>query len=127
MTANTQNQGIGGQPGPEYYMVRQHTADDLIFRYPDSQRISMVVRTALDPRAFERPVEIAGQQEPDDAFCVRVARPLGVVGRRQATAQKARQRRDTGVHRFVASRRLRLCGRWGIDRDRERRYGKREG
>ena len=49
VTANTQNQGIGGQPGPEYYMVRQHTADDVIFRYPDSQRISLVVRSALDP------------------------------------------------------------------------------
>jgi putative ABC transport system permease protein len=51
VTANTQNQGIGGQPGPEYYMVRQHTADDVIFRYPDSQRISLVVRSALDPHA----------------------------------------------------------------------------
>jgi putative ABC transport system permease protein len=51
VTANTQNQGIGGQPGPEYYMVRQHTPDDVIFRYPDSQRISMVVRSALDPRS----------------------------------------------------------------------------
>jgi len=51
VTGNTQNQGIGGQPGPEYYMVRQHTADDIIFRYPDSQRISLVVRSALDPHA----------------------------------------------------------------------------
>ena len=51
VTGNTQNQGIGGQPGPEYYMVRQHTADDVIFRYPDSQRISLVVRSPLDTRA----------------------------------------------------------------------------
>ena len=51
VTCNTQNQGIGGQPGPEYYMVRQHTADDVIFRYPDSQRIILVVRSPLDPRA----------------------------------------------------------------------------
>ena len=51
VTGNTQNQGIGGQPGPEYYMVRQHTADDVIFRYPDSQRIILVVRSPLDPRA----------------------------------------------------------------------------
>jgi predicted permease len=51
VTGNTQNHGIGGQPGPEYYMVRQHTADDVIFRYPDSQRISLVVRSALDPRS----------------------------------------------------------------------------
>jgi predicted permease len=48
VTGNTQNQGIGGQPSPEYYMVRQHTADDVIFRYPDSQRISLVVRSPLD-------------------------------------------------------------------------------
>jgi len=51
VTGNAQNQGIGGQPGPEYYMVRQHTADDVIFRYPDSQRISLVVRSALDPQS----------------------------------------------------------------------------
>jgi putative ABC transport system permease protein len=51
VTGNTQNHGIGGQPGPEYYMVRQHSADDLIFRYPDSQRLSMVVRSALDSRS----------------------------------------------------------------------------
>lgn len=51
VTSNTQNQGVGGQPGPEYYMVRQHTADDVIFRYPDSQRLSLVVRSPLDPRS----------------------------------------------------------------------------
>jgi len=52
VTGNTQNQGIGGQPGPEYYMVRQHTTDDVIFRYPDSQRISLVVRSPLDPHVI---------------------------------------------------------------------------
>lgn len=52
VTGNTQNQGIGGKPGPEYYMVRQHTADDVIFRYPDSQRISLVVRSPLDPHVI---------------------------------------------------------------------------
>jgi len=51
VTGNTQNHGIGGQPGPEYYIVRQHSADDLIFRYPDSQRLSLIVRSALDPRS----------------------------------------------------------------------------
>jgi putative ABC transport system permease protein len=50
VTGNTENRGIGGQPGPEYYMVRQHTADDLIFRYPDSQRISIAARSGLDAR-----------------------------------------------------------------------------
>jgi putative ABC transport system permease protein len=50
-TGNTENRGIGGQPGPEYYMLRQHTSDDVIFRFPDSQRISMVARSLLDPHA----------------------------------------------------------------------------
>ena len=48
---NTENHGIGGRSGPEYYMVRQHSADDLIFRYPDSQRISIVARGVIDARA----------------------------------------------------------------------------
>jgi putative ABC transport system permease protein len=48
VTSNTQNQGLGGHIGPEYYMVRQHGTDDLIFRYPDSQRISIVARSAMD-------------------------------------------------------------------------------
>jgi putative ABC transport system permease protein len=52
VTGNTQNRGIGGQPGPEYYMVRQHTPDDLIFRYPDSQRLSIAIQSALDPHAI---------------------------------------------------------------------------
>jgi putative ABC transport system permease protein len=51
VTGNTQNQGVGRLPGPEYYMVRQHTVDDVIFRYPDSQRISLIVRSALNPRS----------------------------------------------------------------------------
>lgn len=51
ITGNTENRGIGGQPGPEYYMLRQHTPDEVIFRFPDSQRISMVARSVLDPHA----------------------------------------------------------------------------
>jgi putative ABC transport system permease protein len=51
VTANTQNHSIGGETGPEYYMVRQHSADDVIFRYPDSQRLSLIVRSALNPRS----------------------------------------------------------------------------
>ena len=50
VTGNTQNQGLGGNPGPEYYMVRRHTENDVIFSYPDSQRISMVVRSAVAPQ-----------------------------------------------------------------------------
>jgi putative ABC transport system permease protein len=47
ITANTQNQGLGGQTGPEYYMVRSHSENDVVFNYPDSQRVSMVVRSPL--------------------------------------------------------------------------------
>jgi putative ABC transport system permease protein len=47
ITANTQNQGLGGQAGPEYYMVRSHSENDVLFNYPDSQRVSMVVRSPL--------------------------------------------------------------------------------
>jgi predicted permease len=51
VAANTQNEGLGGNPGPEYYMVRRHTENDVIFNYPDSQRVSMVVRSAVSPQA----------------------------------------------------------------------------
>jgi putative ABC transport system permease protein len=50
VTGNTQNQGLGGQVGREYYMVRRHTEDDVIFHYPDSQRISIVVRSSVGPQ-----------------------------------------------------------------------------
>lgn len=49
VTGNTQNQGLGGRVGPEYYMVRQHTENDVVFNYPDSQHISVVVRSVLVP------------------------------------------------------------------------------
>ena len=51
ITANTQNQGLGGQAGPEYYMVRRHTENDVLFNYPDSQRMVIVVRSAMQPQA----------------------------------------------------------------------------
>jgi len=51
ITANAQNQGLGGTAGPEYYMVRRHSTDDIVFHYPDSQRISIVVRSNLSPQA----------------------------------------------------------------------------
>jgi putative ABC transport system permease protein len=50
VAGNTQNQGLGGRVGPEYYMVRHHTENDVIFRYPDSQRISIVVRSVVGPQ-----------------------------------------------------------------------------
>ncbi len=51
ISSNTQNQGLGGQVGPEYYMVRRHTDNDVVFNYPDSQRVSILVRSALAPQA----------------------------------------------------------------------------
>lgn len=50
VTGNTQNQGLAGQVGREYYMVRRHTEDDVIFHFPGSQRVSIVVRSALGPQ-----------------------------------------------------------------------------
>lgn len=47
IAANAQNQGLGSQAGPEYYMVRRHTTNDVVFNYPDSQRVSVLVRSAL--------------------------------------------------------------------------------
>jgi putative ABC transport system permease protein len=48
ITANAENQGLGGgSVGPEYYMVRHHTENDVIFNYPDSQHISMIVRSPM--------------------------------------------------------------------------------
>jgi putative ABC transport system permease protein len=54
VTGNTQNQGLGGLPEPEYYMVRRHTDNDVVFNYPDSQRISMIVRSAVAPLAVSQ-------------------------------------------------------------------------
>jgi len=47
ITANTQNQGLGTRAGPEYYMVRSHSENDVVFNYPDSQRANMVVRSPV--------------------------------------------------------------------------------
>jgi predicted permease len=54
ITANSQNQGLGGQVAPEYYMVRRHTDKDVVFNYPDSQRVSILVRSALAPQAVAK-------------------------------------------------------------------------
>ena len=54
VAGDTQNQGLGGQIGPEYYVVRRHDANDVIFRYPDSQRISIVARSAMDSQTVAR-------------------------------------------------------------------------
>jgi putative ABC transport system permease protein len=51
VAGNTQNQGLGGRVGPEYYMVRRHSEDDAIFHSPDSQHISILVRTAIGAQA----------------------------------------------------------------------------
>jgi hypothetical protein len=54
VTGNTENQGLGGSPGPEYYVVRRHSAEDVIFRYPDSQRVSIVARSQLEAGTVAR-------------------------------------------------------------------------
>lgn len=54
VTGNAENQGLGGNPGPEYYVVRRHSADDVIFRYPDSQRVSIVARSQLEAGTVAR-------------------------------------------------------------------------
>jgi putative ABC transport system permease protein len=50
ITGNTENEGLGGQVGPEYYMVRHHTDRDIVFNYPDSQAIHVVIRSAIAPQ-----------------------------------------------------------------------------
>jgi putative ABC transport system permease protein len=54
VSGNTENQGLGGRTAPEYYVVRQHLPDDIIFRYPDSQRVSMIARSQLDAATVAR-------------------------------------------------------------------------
>jgi putative ABC transport system permease protein len=51
VTGNTENRGIAGKPGPEFYMVRRHTPDDLIYHVPDSQRISIVAKSVIESHA----------------------------------------------------------------------------
>lgn len=57
ITGNTQNQGLGGRPGPEYYMVRHHTDRDIAFNYPDSQAISVVIRSAIAPQMLAQQLQ----------------------------------------------------------------------
>lgn len=54
VTGNTQNQGLGGTVGPEYYMVRHHSDNDIVFNYPDSQRVSVVIRSAIAGPTLEQ-------------------------------------------------------------------------
>jgi predicted permease len=52
ITGDTQNQGLGARVGPEYYVVRKHRDDDIVFRYPNSQHITVVTRTAMDAQRW---------------------------------------------------------------------------
>jgi putative ABC transport system permease protein len=54
VAGNAQNDGPGGRVGPEYFVVRRHSADDVIFRYPDAQRISIVARSVIDSQTMSR-------------------------------------------------------------------------
>ena len=51
VSGNTENEGLSGSVGPEYYVVRRHAADDIVFRYPDSQRASIIARSPLTSTA----------------------------------------------------------------------------
>jgi ABC-type antimicrobial peptide transport system permease subunit len=50
---------LGERPTPEYYVVRRHAADDVIFRYPDSQRISIVVKSVINSQTVANEVRNA--------------------------------------------------------------------
>jgi putative ABC transport system permease protein len=52
ITGDTQNQGLGARVGPEYYVVRKHRDDDIVFRYPNSQHLTVVTRTAMDAQTW---------------------------------------------------------------------------
>jgi predicted permease len=56
VTGNTQNQGLGSRIGPEYYMVL-HTENDVVFNYPDSQRVNIVVRSVLGPQTVAQELQ----------------------------------------------------------------------
>lgn len=51
ITRNTQNGGLGGKVGPEYYIVRHHSDQDIVFQYPDSQAIHIVIRSPIGAQA----------------------------------------------------------------------------
>jgi putative ABC transport system permease protein len=59
VTANTQNQGLGRNAEPEYYMVRRHSENDVIYNQPDSQRVSMVMRSAIGSQAVAQELRSA--------------------------------------------------------------------
>jgi predicted permease len=65
VTGNVQNQGLTGRVGPEYYVVRRHSADDVIFRFPDSQRVSIVARSVVDSPTVARELrEVIASLDP---------------------------------------------------------------
>ena len=86
VTGNTQNQGLGGRVGPEYYMVRRHGEDDAIFQYPDSQHISIVVRTAIGAQA-------EGEQLRDTVKTLDLTLPVDVDTLGQSVAKLAQRPR----------------------------------
>jgi putative ABC transport system permease protein len=59
ITGDTQNQGLGGHAGPEYYMVRHHTDRDIVFNYPDSQAVHVVLRSAIATSAMAQELRSA--------------------------------------------------------------------
>lgn len=57
VASNAQNQGLGGHVGPEYYLVRQHGEDDAIFHYPESQHITVLLRSAVGPETMRQELQ----------------------------------------------------------------------
>jgi putative ABC transport system permease protein len=86
VASNAQNQGLGGRVGPEYYLVRRHREDDPIFRYPESQHISILVRSALGPATI-------GQELRNTITALDPTLPVDVGTLGQAVAQLAERPR----------------------------------
>ncbi len=86
VAANAQNQGLGGRVGPEYYLVRRHAADDPIFRYPESQHISILIRSAVG-------VQTVTQELRDSVATLDSTLPVDVNTLGQSVAQLAERPR----------------------------------
>jgi predicted permease len=86
ITRNTQNDGLGGRIGPEYYMVRHHSDRDIVFDYPDSQAIYIVVRSPIGAQA-------AGQEVRDAIATVDPTIPVQLSTMAQTVSKMAERPR----------------------------------
>jgi putative ABC transport system permease protein len=86
VAGDAQNQGLGGRVGPEYYLVRRHRAEDPIFRYPDSQHVGILIRSAVGP-------QIVAQELRDTVTTLDPTLPVVVNTLGQSVAQLAQRPR----------------------------------